>query len=996
MRSRRSIAAATAVLTALGTTAVTAPVAEAAPALPPGFVLTDTPTGQPAGELTDVAYLPDGSVLTAGRQGSVRWTPKGGQPNEIASLPVYTGGSLGLTSIAVDPNYATSRTIYTARALSTGGSDRAFRVSQWQVQGMDGPTGLTNEKLVLQIPANSDSRGIQDLAVDPSGEELWIAVGDNTADHAPETATKDTVDKFALRALDPGQPTGKILRVTTEGVGFRGNPFYDRNAPDSWRSRNYLSGLRDPRITLDQRGGIVVTDNGWAARDEVNIALPGQNLKWPCWEGNGKTPGYRDLTECGGVLNTAPLTETARQANGALLGGVFYAGTSYPEPYRGRHFVADKGAGTLSTLRFDSAGQVVDQPTALASGIGAPVALATAPNGDIVVADASTSTLRRLSYLPGNKAPTAFFDASYSPGGRTVWFDASTSMDPDFDGLGYEWDFGDGGTGTGRIVPHVYAPTAEKMTVTLTTRDIHGTATTTTQSVTPNTFGPTVLMSSPGPDARFQASEPITLTAEASDPVEGPLTVNWTAERVVCPNQDSCTTSVLRTGSGPSFWLHYPDDNDGKVVFTASVSNNRGVVNRARYVALPRLARVWIGGSREARFDVGRGQGQALNRLVTVGSLVSVTAPSTAFDGSQFTRWADNSSTSPQRQFLVPTAGMQVRADYRSPIEKRYAEDAGLRAKLGAATGIEIIEGDVHWQPYANGRLYWTPRTGVTAVSGAIHEKYVSLGAHAFLGVPSTDETPGKVGDGRFNHFEGGPTTGAGTIYWTPASGAVAIYGPLRDKWLETGAEAGLLGHPITDQATTPDGIGRYNHFVGSSIYWTAATGAHFVKGEIRDKWRALGWERYFGYPTTDESGTPDGVGRYNHFSQAGSIYWTPSTRAYEVHGLIRARYAAVGWENGLGYPTTDETWTPGNTGKYNHFVQGGFEHSIYWRAGTNNAWEVKGAIRLRWRDRGWETSYLGFPISGEYNTPTGKRSDFQNGYITYNGTTGAVDDRRY
>ncbi|WP_245193011.1 PQQ-dependent sugar dehydrogenase [Amycolatopsis alba] len=438
MRSRRSMAAATA-------------------------VLTDTPTGQTAGELTDVAYLPDGSALTTGRQGSVRWTPKsGGQSTEIASIPVYTGGSLGLTSIAVAPDYATSRTIYTARALSTGGGERAFRVSKWQAEGTGAPTGLTGEKPVLQIPVNSDNRGIQDLAVDPSGADLWVAVGDNAADQAPETATKDTVDKFALRALDPGQPTGKILRVNTNGVGVSNNPFYDKFAPDSWRSRTYLSGLRDPRLTLDQRGGIVVTDNGWAARNEVNIALPGQNLKWPCWEGNGKTPGYRDLAECGGVLNTAPLTETARQANSGLLGGVFYAGQSYPESYRARHFVADKGAGTLSTLSFDSTGRMVDQPAALASGIGTPAAIATAPNGDIVVADASTSALRRLSYRPANKAPTASFDVTVEPVTRRVWFDASTSTDPDFDNLDYEWDFGDGGAGTGGVLFHVYDPAAEK------------------------------------------------------------------------------------------------------------------------------------------------------------------------------------------------------------------------------------------------------------------------------------------------------------------------------------------------------------------------------------------------------------------------------------------------------------------------------------------------------------------------------------------------------
>ncbi|MFK0244213.1 PQQ-dependent sugar dehydrogenase [Amycolatopsis azurea] len=998
MRSRRSIAGATAILTALGVSAVTAPVAEAAPALPPGFVLTDTPTGQPAGELTDVAYLPDGSVLTTGRQGSVRWTPKGGQPTEIASLPVYTGGSLGLTSIAVAPDYATSRTIYTARALSTGGSERAFRVSRWQVQGTDAPTGLTDEKPVLQIPSNSDSRGIQDIAVDSSGGILWIAVGDNAADQAPEAATKDTVDKFALRALDPGQPTGKILRVTTTGAGDSGNPFYDRDAPDSWRSRNFLSGLRDPRIALDQRGGVVVTDNGWAARDEVNVALPGQNLKWPCWEGNGKTPGYRDLTECGGVPNTAPLTETARQTNGGLLGGVFYAGTSYPEGYRARHFVADRSAGTLSTLRFDSTGQVVDQPAVLASEIGNPTALTTAPNGDIVLADASTSSLRRLSYRPANKPPVASFDTSFDPGLRAVWFDAKASTDPDFDDLVYEWDFGDGATGTGSLVPHVYSPGTQQVTVTLTTRDVHGVTTSTTQFVIPDTAGPTVTTSSPGPDARFTASEPITLTAEASDPSDGLLTVAWRAEKVTCPNQDSCTTTQLRTGSGQIFSLNYPSENDSKVVITAYASNSSGVVGRARYIALPRLARVWIAGSRETRFDVGRGQGQALNRLVTVGSLVSITAPSTTFDGARFTRWTDNSSLEPERHFLVPPAGMQVRADYQSPIEKRYAEDAALRTTLGAATGIEIIEDGLHWQPYANGRLYWTQAYGVRAISGEILAKYVALGAHSFLGAPSTDELATRMNNGRYQDFAGGPTTGTGSIYWTPGTGAVAIYGGIRAKWAEAGGEAGPLGVPTTDEVSTPDGLGRVNHFHynNASIYWTAATGAHFIMGRIREKWGSLGWETYFGYPTTDEMIAPDGVGRYNHFSGNGSIYWTPSTDAREIHGSIRDRYKALGWQDGLGYPATDETWVPGNTGKFNHFRQGTTDHSIYWRLGTNEAWEVKGAIRQRWEALGWERSYLGFPTSGENDTTTGKRSDFQYGYITYDRMTGAVEDHRY
>ena len=80
--------------------------------------------------------------------------------------------------------------------------------------------------------------------------------------------------------------------------------------------------------------------------------------------------------------------------------------------------------------------------------------------------------------------------------------------------------------------------------------------------------------------------------------------------------------------------------------------------------------------------------------------------------------------------------------------------------------------------------------------------------------------------------------------------------------------------------------------------------------------------DNILGYPTTDETGTPDGVGRFNHFSNSGSIYWTPSTGAWSVHGAIRSKWASMGWERScLGYPVSDEFAIPG--GRQSNF-QGG------------------------------------------------------------------------
>jgi hypothetical protein len=62
------------------------------------------------------------------------------------------------------------------------------------------------------------------------------------------------------------------------------------------------------------------------------------------------------------------------------------------------------------------------------------------------------------------------------------------------------------------------------------------------------------------------------------------------------------------------------------------------------------------------------------------------------------------------------------------------------------------------------------------------------------------------------------------------------------------------------------------------------------------------------GYPLTDESGCADGVGRYNHF-QNGSIFLSPNTGAHEVHGMIGAHWASMGYERSrYGYPIQDET----------------------------------------------------------------------------------------
>jgi uncharacterized protein with LGFP repeats len=166
------------------------------------------------------------------------------------------------------------------------------------------------------------------------------------------------------------------------------------------------------------------------------------------------------------------------------------------------------------------------------------------------------------------------------------------------------------------------------------------------------------------------------------------------------------------------------------------------------------------------------------------------------------------------------------------------------------------------------------------------------------------------------------------------------------------------------------------------------------VQGAILTRYNQLGGAGgTLGTCTTNELPTPDGVGRFNHFRKGttlGSIYWTPATGANEVHGIIRAKWEQLGWEQGvLGYPTTDELPTPDGVGRFNHFQRG----SIYWTQATG-AHAVYGAIHQTWKELGWEQGVLGYPVTDEYAVPGGSESEFQKGFLTYNAATGTVSRR--
>ncbi len=197
-----------------------------------------------------------------------------------------------------------------------------------------------------------------------------------------------------------------------------------------------------------------------------------------------------------------------------------------------------------------------------------------------------------------------------------------------------------------------------------------------------------------------------------------------------------------------------------------------------------------------------------------------------------------------------------------------------------------------------------------------------------------------------------------------------------------------FIGAPLSDEFKTPNKVGAGQHFEGGSIYWSPKTGAHEVHGAIKDKWAALGWENSFlGFPTSDETATPDGIGRYNFF-EGGAIYFHPNLGTFAIPKLIIDVWKKEGWEKGkLGYPVGDEIVKNNNSVQYFEFgaiisTKAGPYKVIY------NSFREKNGAYTKWRTTGGVDSYLGDLVTPNKNYPKEYRSffvEFKNGFIYEN-----------
>ncbi|MFW6187553.1 MAG: CAP domain-containing protein [Actinomycetota bacterium] len=172
-------------------------------------------------------------------------------------------------------------------------------------------------------------------------------------------------------------------------------------------------------------------------------------------------------------------------------------------------------------------------------------------------------------------------------------------------------------------------------------------------------------------------------------------------------------------------------------------------------------------------------------------------------------------------------------------------------------------------------------------VAGAIGAKYFALGGAAVLGQPVTAERAGLRSGGVYQEFS--LNGRKSTMYWSPATGAHWLENTttIGQRFVAAGREHGY-GYPITEERRLPEGSSYQVYSrdgVVTKMLWTRAHGAHAVleTGAIGRAWKAAGHEHGYGYPVTDE--IRSGATVHQRFSHGYQVNWSSLTGQVWVTG---------------------------------------------------------------------------------------------------------------
>lgn len=325
-----------------------------------------------------VEALPDGAYLVTERPGSMRIIRDGKISEPIAGVPeVHARGQGGLLDVALDPKFASNRTIFfTASVSGDGGSGTAvFRA----VLSPD-ERRLSEVKRIFLM--NRLSRGnIQygaRIAFARDGS-LFVSLGDR--------GEQD-------RAQDFEDDAGSIIHIKADGGIPTDNPFKDggKALPEIWSK-----GHRNPQgIAFDTADGKLYTaEHGARGGDEINTPEAGKNYGWPVISYGRNYSG----TKIGIGTEKKGMEQPIFYWDPSIAPGAIaiYRGKMFPE-WNGDFLVTALKFQLLSRLERDGSGKVVERERLFEDEFGRLRDIVVAPDGALLITtDEDNGALLRVS-----------------------------------------------------------------------------------------------------------------------------------------------------------------------------------------------------------------------------------------------------------------------------------------------------------------------------------------------------------------------------------------------------------------------------------------------------------------------------------------------------------------------------------------------------------------------------------------------------------------------
>ena len=281
-----------------------------------------------------MAFLPNGEILVTERAGRLRVIRDGAlDATPVAGVPeVRAEGSFdGLMEVTPHPDFAQNRTLYLT--YTKPGEQSRVALARARFDG----TALRDVRVLFETDGRPIGVSGSRLLFAPDGT-IFMPVGGafNSA-------------SGGLRAQDPADLAGKILRLRDDGTVPGDNPFVGR--PEA-RPEIFSLGHRNPMGLAFHPG----TGELWAAEhapqggDEVNVIAPGRNYGWPIVSYGRQYSGPRvsDQWWKGGMEQPTVVWLPSIAPSGMI----FYTGDRFPG------WTGDLFVGSLMVGRIQRTGHV--------------------------------------------------------------------------------------------------------------------------------------------------------------------------------------------------------------------------------------------------------------------------------------------------------------------------------------------------------------------------------------------------------------------------------------------------------------------------------------------------------------------------------------------------------------------------------------------------------------------------------------------------------------